>query len=65
MKDSIVSLTAEHQKRKPRTPAEIARANQRLFLSRVPKDLVEPELLASGGDMSKILEQADDDEETK
>ena len=57
MKGKIVSLSLQRQKKKPRSPEEAAEAAARLILDRFPKDLQEPPALASGGDMSKILEE--------
>lgn len=63
MEDKIVGLGKVRQKKKKRTPAEIAEAAARLILDNQKSDLKEPDALASGGDMSKILEGDDKDDE--
>ena len=65
MKNNVISLAKERHKRKPLTPAESVRIARRLFFDKIPEDVVEPESLASGGDMTKILEEVDDDEADK
>ena len=62
MKNNITSLAKERRKRKPRTPEESAKFAKRRFFGKTPVDLIEPDSLASGGDMAKILEQVDDND---
>ncbi len=67
MSKKVINLNKQRQKKKPRSLDEALDAGEKLFLDKLPNDLKEPEALASGGDMSKILEEDDEieDEEEK
>jgi len=59
MSDKIKSLSAERNKKKPRSLESSVEAAARNFLDKIPDDLEEPESFASGGDMTKISEEED------
>ncbi|PCJ11325.1 MAG: hypothetical protein COB04_19275 [Gammaproteobacteria bacterium] len=61
MNKEVEHVNAKPQKKKPRSLESAAEAASKTFLDKVPKDLVEPENFASGGDMDNIL---DEDNET-
>lgn len=61
MKKKIINLTKERNKKKIRSPEESAEIAARTFLDKIPDNIKEPEALASGGDMSKILEESEDE----
>ena len=61
MKKKIINLTKERNKKKNRSPEESAEIATRTFLDKIPDDIKEPDALASGGDMSKILEESEDE----
>ncbi|GAB1256183.1 hypothetical protein NBRC116494_06850 [Aurantivibrio plasticivorans] len=59
MSKKVENLTEHRNKKKPPTVQEAARRAARRFRDMVPKDLEEPEGLASG-DMKKFLENPDE-----
>lgn len=59
MKNKVTSLTEFRQRKKPRTPEQTAEAAIRLILGNIPENLEEPLGFASGGDMSKILDECE------
>lgn len=62
MTKNITSLSKERKKKKKRSSEEAAEAAARLLLDKTPKGLKEPKGLASGGDMSRILEEEEEHE---
>ena len=58
MSEKIVHLSKYRNKKIPRSIEEAAKAAVRRFRDQTPKDLVEPEGLASG-DMKKFLQDPD------
>lgn len=65
MKNNIVNLAKKRNRKKIKSPEDSAEISARRILDKVPKDLKEPEALASGGDMSKILEEEEEDKNEK
>jgi len=63
MIDNIEDMRDHKRKKKPRTMKEAAQAAAQHIRNIGADKLKEPEGFASGGDMRKILEQADKDED--
>ncbi|MGJ0428135.1 hypothetical protein [Methylobacter sp.] len=65
MSKKIIDLKKARNKKKQSSIDEIAEVAARRIFDNIPDDLKEPEALASGGDMSKILEEDSDEEKDK
>lgn len=65
MSKKVIDLKKARNKKKQSSIDEIAEASARRIFDNIPDDLKEPEALASGGDMSKILEEDSDEEKDK
>ena len=59
MTNKVEPISKMRNKKKPRTPEQIAEAAARTFLDKIPANLPEPDAFASGGDMSNIEKEKD------
>ena len=65
MSEKVEDLRDHRRKKKPRTMKEAAQAAAQHIRNIEADKLNEPEGFASGGDMRKIIEQADDEGENR
>ena len=63
MSSKIDNINKMRRRKKPRSQEQAAEAAARLFLDKLPSNLQEPDALASGGDMSKINQEMDCDDD--
>jgi hypothetical protein len=63
MKNKIVNISKIRNKKRPRSPENAAEAAARTFLDKIPPNAKEPDAFASGGDMSKINEDKENEDD--
>jgi hypothetical protein len=62
MKNKVENISKMRNKKKRRSQEQAAEAAARTFLDKLPPGLQEPEAFASGGDMSKINQEIENED---